>query len=327
MQKPKIVVTRRLPEEALHLLREEASLYVWESETEPIPRDVLLKEVSDAAGIVTNVADPIDREVFDHAPALKVVSTMAVGYDNIDIQTATERKIPVGHTPGVLSETTADLTFALLMATARRIVEADRFVREGKWKSWGPMLLTGPDVYGATIGIIGMGRIGEAVARRASGFAMKILYHNRNRRPEVEQALGAEYRSLDELLTESDYVVLMAPATPQTYRMIGARELSLMKKSAVLINSSRGTNVDEQALYQALKEKRIWAAGLDVFEQEPIGADHPLLTLDNVVVLPHIGSASIATRTKMAVIAAQNALAGIKGEPLLHTVNPEVYEG
>ncbi|UFJ41413.1 D-glycerate dehydrogenase [Brevibacillus humidisoli] len=326
MSKPKLVVTRELPEEAMHLLKEEADLYVWESESESIPRSVLLQEVQQATGIVTNVADSIDREVLDAAPHLRVVSTMAVGFDNIDVNTATQRGIAIGHTPGILTETTADLTFALLMATARRVVDGDRFVRNGEWKSWGPMLLTGQDIYGATIGIIGMGRIGEAVARRAAGFAMKLLYHNRSRRPEVEQKLGAEYRSLDELLAESDYVVLMAPGSPDTYRMIGAREISLMKRSAVFINTSRGTNVDEQALYQALKEKRIWAAGLDVFEQEPIRTDHPLLSLDNVVVLPHIGSASIATRTRMAVIAAKNALAGIRGERLLHTVNPEVYE-
>ncbi|GAB7388878.1 D-glycerate dehydrogenase [Bacillaceae bacterium] len=325
MEKMKILVTRKIPENAARLLEEAHTVVMWPEENEPMPHDRLLEEVKDAHGIFTNVSDRIDKEVFAAAPCLKVVSTMAVGYDNIDIAEATKRGIPVGHTPGVLSEATADLTFALLMATARRIVEGMDYIRQGKWKSWGPMLLTGQSVYGATIGIIGMGRIGEAVARRAAGFGMKILYHNRRRREDVEGGLGAEYRSLDDLLREADYVVLLAPSTPETYKMIGAREFSLMKRTAVFINTSRGTNVDERALYNALKERKIWAAGLDVFEQEPIGKDHPLLELDNVVLLPHIGSATVETRRKMAEIAARNVLLGLKGEKLLHTVNPEVY--
>ncbi|MFM1651558.1 2-hydroxyacid dehydrogenase [Brevibacillus sp. B_LB10_24] len=326
MSRAKVVVTRNIPRRALDLLQEQTEVFVWESDEEIIPRDVLLREVRDAEAIFTNVADEIDREVFDAAPRLRVVATMAVGFDNIDIAEATRRGIPVGHTPGVLSETTADLTFSLLMATARRIPEADRYVREGRWKSWAPMLLTGQDIYGATIGIIGMGRIGEAVARRAKGFDMNILYHNRSRKPEAEEALGAQYLPLDELLAESDYVVLMAPASTETNKLIGERELSLMKPDAIFINASRGTNVDEAALYQALKRKQIWAAGLDVFETEPIGADHPLLTLDNVVAAPHIGSASIATRTRMAQMTAENILRGLAGEKLLHTVNAAVYE-
>ncbi|USG67433.1 D-glycerate dehydrogenase [Brevibacillus ruminantium] len=326
MNSKKIVVTRKIPQEVLELLKSRAEVYVWDSDEESIPQDVLLAEVRDAAAIFTNVADSINKTVLDAAPALQVVATMAVGYDNIDVKEATRRGIPVGHTPGVLTETTADLTFSLLMATARRIPEADRFVREDKWKSWSPMLLTGQDIYGATIGIIGMGRIGEAVAKRATGFDMKILYHNRSRRPEAEAALGAKCRELDDLLREADYVVLMAPASQETRKLMGEREFSLMKPNAIFINSSRGTNVDEEALYLVLKEKRIWAAGLDVFEQEPIRADHPLLSLDNVVVAPHIGSASIATRTKMAMMTAENILRGLAGEKLLHTVNGEVYE-
>ncbi|BCJ86265.1 D-glycerate dehydrogenase [Effusibacillus dendaii] len=324
--KQKVVITRMIPDAAKEMLKKEADIFMWHSGDEPMPRDILLQEVADAAAIFTNVADRIDKEVFDHASKLKVVSTMAVGFDNIDITEANKRKIPVGHTPGILTETTADLTFALLMATARRIVEGMDYIREGRWKSWGTMLMSGQDISGATIGIIGMGRIGEAVAKRARGFDMNVLYHNRNRRPEVEKRLEARYCSLEMLLKESDFVVLLSPSTPETYRMIGEKELNLMKPNAVFINTSRGTNVDEQALYQALASGKIWAAGLDVFENEPISPDHPLLTLQNVVVLPHIGSASIATRTQMAVMAAENILAGLSGRKLNHAVNPEVYD-
>ncbi|RFU70126.1 D-glycerate dehydrogenase [Peribacillus saganii] len=312
----KIVVTRRIPKQALELLKENGEVFLWDREEEPIPHEVLLEEIKEAAGVFTNVGDRIDKELFDHAPNLKVVSTMAVGYDNIDVREAAKRGIAVGHTPGILTETTADLTFALLMATARRVVEGSDYVRQGRWKSWGPMLLTGQDIFGATIGIIGMGRIGEGVARRASGFNMNILYHNRSRRREIEESLNAAYSTLEELLSKSDFVVLLAPGNTQTRHIIGKEELKLMKPSSVFINASRGTNVDERALYEALKNEEIWAAGLDVFEEEPVSAEHPLLTLPNVTVLPHIGSASIATRTKMAVTAAQNLVAGIMGKEL-----------
>lgn len=322
MNRPKVVITRKIPKEALTMIEEKADVFIWNYEETPIPRHVLLEESKDAVGIFTNVGDPIDKELFANAPLLKVVSTMAVGFDNIDIAEATRRGIQVGHTPGILSETTADLTFALLMAAARRIPEATAFIQDGKWTAWSPMLLTGQDIFGKVIGIIGMGRIGEGVARRAAGFDMKILYHNRTRLPETEQKLNAHYRSLDELLEESDYVVMLAPSTKETYHMIGQRELVLMKPNAILINASRGTNVDEAALYHALKEGEIWAAGLDVFEKEPISTDHPLLSLPNVVTTPHIGSASISTRTNMAVMAAQNLLLGLQGEKLIHSVNP-----
>lgn len=326
MKRPKIVITRRIPEAALELLEANGDVFLWDHELEPIPRHVLLQEAEHAAAIFTNVSDLIDKELLDRAPQLKVISTMAVGFDNIDIQEATHRGIPVGHTPDVLSEACADLTFGLLMATARRIVEGSAYIKEGKWKSWGPMLLTGQDVCRATIGIIGMGRIGEAVASRAAGFKMNILYHNRNRRLQIEEELNAKYSSLDDLLKNSDYVVMLAPSTPETYRMIGEREFQLMKSKAIFINTSRGKNVDEAALYRALKEKKIWGAGLDVFEEEPITSDHPLLSLDNVVALPHIGSASIATRTNMAVLAAQNLIAGLTGNQLPHVVNPQIYK-
>jgi glyoxylate reductase len=316
VNKPKIVVTRKIPGPALELLKEHGETYVWDSEEEAIPYDILAHEMKDAAALFTNVSDRIDRAIIEGAPNLKVISTMAVGFDNIDIQAAGERGIPVGHTPGILTEATADLTFALLMATARRIVEGSEYVRSGQWQSWGPMLLTGQDIYGATLGIIGMGRIGEGVARRALGFEMKVLYHNRNRKPEAEEKWGVEYRGLDDLLRESDFVVLLAPGSAQNKHMLGEREFKLMKSNAVFINTSRGTNVDEEALYRALKNKEIWAAGLDVFAREPVDPDHPLLSLPNVTVLPHIGSASIATRENMAMTAAQNIVAGLKGKPL-----------
>jgi glyoxylate reductase len=322
MDKPKVVITRKIPTVALRMMEEKADVFIWDYEELPIPKHVLLKESKDAAGIYTNVGDPIDKEVIENSPLLKVVSTMAVGFDNIDVAEATKRGIKVGHTPGILTETTADLTFSLLMATARRIPEADTLVREGRWQAWSPMLMTGQDIFGAAIGIIGMGRIGEGVARRAVGFDMKILYHNRSRLPETEQKLNAQYRSLDELLQESDYVVMLAPSNEETFHMIGRRELGLMKPNAILINAARGTNVDEAALYDALKEGRIWAAGLDVFEKEPISKDHPLLSLPNVVATPHIGSATIATRTQMAIMAARNLLLGLQGEKLVHCVNP-----
>jgi glyoxylate reductase len=312
----KIVVTRRIPEEALGLLKKNGEVFVWDRDEEPIPHEVLLAEVKEAAGLFTNVGDRIDKELIDHAPKLKVISTMAVGYDNINVMEAASRGISVGHTPGVLTETTADLTFALLMAAARRVAEGSIYVRQGQWKSWGPMLLTGQDVYGATIGIIGMGRIGEGVARRAAGFSMNVLYHNRSRRPEIEENLNATYCSLEELLKKSDFVVLLAPGSADTRHMIGKVEFELMKRNAVFVNASRGTNVDETALYMALENGDIWAAGLDVFEEEPVSMENPLLSLPNVTVIPHIGSATIATRTKMAVMAAQNLIAGLAGEEL-----------
>jgi glyoxylate reductase len=253
-----------------------------------------------------------------------VISNMAVGYNNIDVAEATRRNILVTNTPDVLTETTADLTFALLMATARRITEAERFLRDGKWKIWSPMLLTGQDVYGATLGIIGLGRIGSAVARRARGFDMRVLYHSTRRNEQAERDLGVQYAGLDELLSESDFVVIMTPLTPQTRNLIGARELALMKPTAVLVNTARGGVVDERALYDALKDGKIWAAGLDVFEQEPVPTDHPLLSFPNVTALPHIGSASIRTRIRMAELAAENLLDGLAGRVPKCLVNREV---
>ncbi|SFK99660.1 glyoxylate reductase [Paenibacillus sp. 1_12] len=321
----KVVITRRIPESIKQMLENDYNVYMWQEDNEPIPYELLLEQVKDADALFTNVSDRIDKQLLQAAPNLKVISTMAVGYDNIDIDEATARGICVGHTPDVLSEAVADLTFALLLATARKVVEAMDYIKEGSWRGWGPMLLTGQNVYNSTMGIIGMGAIGKGVARRASGFGMKVLYHNRRRREDVEQELGVEYCTLNDLLQASDFVVMLAPATPETRRMIGERELSLMKPTAILINTSRGSNIDESALCSALKERQIWGAGLDVFEVEPIHANHPLIALDNVVVLPHIGSATIATRMEMAEMTAQNIRLGLSGAKLIHTVNPDVY--
>jgi len=319
--RPNVYITRRIPDSTLEKISEVCQVEMWEEEDVPVPRDVLEEKIENIDGLFCLLTETIDEELLQKAKQLKVISNMAVGYNNIDVAAATEKGIFVTNTPGVLTETTADLTFALLMATARRIVEASDFLREGSWKTWSPMLLTGQDIYGATLGIIGMGRIGESLAKRAKGFDMRILYHNRSRKEEAEKTWGIEYADLDSLLRESDFVCVMTPYTEETRNLIGDRELSLMKKSAILINTARGGIVNEAALYEALKQNKIWAAGLDVFEQEPVDPDHPLLTLPNVVTLPHIGSASIQTRTRMAELAAVNLIQGVMGETPQNRVN------
>ncbi|MET3655198.1 2-hydroxyacid dehydrogenase [Sporosarcina psychrophila] len=303
--KPRIFITRKLTEEAVASLHEKYDVRMWDEESVAVPRAVLLKEVAEADALWSVLADSINREVFEAGTKLKIVANMAVGYNNIDLEAAKEYDVIVTNTPGVLTETTADLAFALLLATARKLISAENEIRKGNWTSWAPMRFTGMDVGGATLGIIGMGRIGEAVARRAKGFDMQVLYHNRNRKPDAEAEYGLEFRELDTLLKEADFVIILAPFTPKTAGMIGARELDLMKNTGVLINVARGGIVDEAALYDALKNGAIWAAGLDVFEKEPIPLDHPLLTLPNVTVLPHIGSASIKTRLAMMNLNAQ----------------------
>jgi glyoxylate reductase len=316
----KVFVTRELPEEALEIIRPVAEMEVWPGELPP-PREVLLEKVAGLDGLLCLLTDRIDAAVLDRAPNLKVVSQMAVGFDNIDVPACTARGVRVGNTPGVLTETTADLAFALLLATARRVVEADRLTRQGGWQTWSPMFLTGPDVHHATLGIIGMGRIGYEVARRAHGFEMRILYANRSRNAQAERDFGAEFVELDRLLTESDFVSIHTPLTPETRHMMGAEQFARMKPTAIFINTARGPVVDQQALYEALKGRQIAAAGLDVFEVEPLPSDSALLELENAVLLPHIGSASVATRTKMAVLAAENLVAGLEGRPLPHPVN------
>ncbi|WP_214760649.1 D-glycerate dehydrogenase [Exiguobacterium sp. s129] len=297
--KKRIYITRRLPEEAVAPLREHYDVRMWEHEGQSVPREVLLEEVSSAHALWTMLSDTIDHEVLERAPHLEVVSNLAVGYNNIDLKAAKEKGVIVTNTPDVLTETTADLTFGLMMMTARRLGEAERDLRAGEWKSWLPMGYVGMDLYQAKLGIIGMGRIGEAVARRARGFDMDVLYHNRTRRHESESMYGFTYAELDELLTQSDFVVVLAPLTDETRGMLGADEFAKMKETAIFINVARGEIIDEQALYEALKAKKIWGAGLDVFTKEPIDLNHPLLTLPNVTTLPHIGSASIRTRLAM----------------------------
>ena len=297
--KKRIYITRRLPEEAVEPLRDQYDVRMWEHEGESVPREVLLEEASSAHALWTMLSDTIDREVFERATHLEVVSNLAVGYNNIDLNAAKEHGVIVTNTPDVLTETTADLTFGLMMMTARRLGEAERDLRAGKWKSWLPMGYVGMDLYQAKLGIIGMGRIGEAVARRARGFDMEVLYHNRTRRHESESMYGFTYAELDELLTQSDFVVVLAPLTDETRGMLGAKEFAKMKETSIFINVARGEIIDEQALYEALKARKIWGAGLDVFTKEPIDLDHPLLTLPNVTTLPHIGSATIRTRLAM----------------------------
>lgn len=297
--KPKIFITRKMDDRIVAPLQDKFDVRMWESESEPVPRAVLLREVSEVDALWTVVSDRVDRELIETGKKLRIVANMAVGYNNIDLEAAKEHGVLVTNTPNVLTETTADLTFALLLATARNLILAESELRKGSWKSWSPMQFTGMDVGGATLGIVGMGRIGGAVAHRAKGFNMHVLYHNRNRKRDVEAEHGIEYRELDRLLEEADFVVVLTPYTPETVGLIGARELGLMKNTAILINVSRGGIVDESALYNALTDNSIWAAGLDVFETEPVPLDHPLLSLPNVTVLPHIGSASVKTRLAM----------------------------
>lgn len=326
MSQPRVYVTRRLPDKALHILRSACDVHTWDREAEPVPRQELIRELTEADGALIMTSDRIDDELLEAAPRCKVYANMAVGYDNIDVAAATRRGVLITNTPGVLTETTADLAFGLLMAAARRFYEGQRLIVEGRWKAWSPLFMTGQDIHGATLGIIGAGRIGQAVARRARGFSMRVLYHNRRPNPAFEAEVGAEYRSLDDLLRESDFVVILVPLTPETRGMIGEREFGLMKPTAVFVNAARGPVADERALYDALASGRIWAAGLDVFDGEPIGPDHPLLSLPNVTALPHIGSASVHTRTNMATLAAENLLAAVTGRRPPTPVNPEVLK-
>jgi glyoxylate reductase len=324
--RPKVYITRRIPETVLEKISEVCEITMWEQEDTPVPLDVLEREIQSVDGLFCLLTETIDEDLLEKAGNLKIISNMAVGYNNINVDAASKRGIMVTNTPGVLTETTADLTFALLMATARRVVEASEYVKDGKWKTWSPMLLTGQDIYGATLGIIGLGRIGESLSKRAKGFDMDVLYYNRSRKIEAEEALGITYTDLETLLRQSDFVCVLTPYTAETKDLIGKYELLLMKKSAILINTARGGIVNEEALYEALKNEVIWAAGLDVFEEEPVDLEHPLLSLQNVVALPHIGSASIRTRTLMAELACQNLLLGLDGEQPLHLVNKEAFQ-
>lgn len=319
MAKWKVYVTRRIPQPALDLLSASCEVEVNE-EDRVLTKAELISKVKGRDAVLCLLTDTIDAEVLDAAQGVKIFANYAVGYNNIDVEAATKRKIWVSNTPGVLTDTTADLAWALIFAVARRVVEADRFTREGKFKGWAPMLFLGQDVTGKTLGIIGGGRIGEAVGKRAQGFAMKVLYNDIVRNVEFEKATGATYVDKETLLKEADIISLHVPLLPETRHLISAHELSLMKPTAILINTARGPVVDEDALVKALKAKQIYGAGLDVFEEEP--KVHPgLLELDNVVLLPHIASASMETRTKMGLMAAENILAVMKGQVPPYHVN------
>ena len=322
-QQPKIYVTRRLPEEALAPLRTCGEVQVWESD-HAIPRETLLQEIIDTVALLGMVTERIDDDLLDHAPQLKLVANMAVGYDNVDVPALTRRGVVLTNTPGVLTETTADLTFALMLGIARRIGEGERRVRAGQWPVWSPFVFLGTDVHHATLGIIGLGRIGIEVAKRARGFDMRVLYHNRSQNKDAEEQLGCTRVDMDTLLSESDFVVVLVPLGPQTHRLISAPQLKKMKPTAFLVNAARGPIVDAPALYEALRDNVIAGAALDVTDPEPLPADDPLLTLDNCLVVPHVGSASIATRTRMATLAAENIAAFLSGRRPPTPVNPQV---
>jgi len=324
MSKPKVFVTRVIPDKGLDLVKDFCDVDLWEGELPP-NREEMIKRVQGVEGLLCLLTDKVDGELMDAAGTkLKVISNHAVGIDNIDVNAATARKIPVGNTPDVLTDATADFAFALMLAAARRIPEAERYVHEGKWKTWGPLLLLGVEMKGATLGLIGFGRIGKAVARRAVGFDMRVIYYDPS---EVKHDPDVKATSVDfeTLLAESDFISLHTPLTPDTHHLIDSEALSKMKPNTVLINTSRGPVVDLDALYEALKFKRIFAAGLDVTEPEPLPADYPLLTLDNIIIVPHIASASRTARDKMSWMAAKNLIAGLKGEHLPNCVNPQVY--
>jgi glyoxylate reductase len=321
MPKPKVFVTRLIPAKGLDMIREFCDADVWPDELPPSHEEIIHR-VRDVEGLVSLLTDKIDASVMDAGPRLKVLSNMAVGVDNVDVPAATERKLPVGNTPGALTDATADQTFALLLAAARRVVEGEKYVRSGKWVTWGPQLLLGADFVGATLGIVGFGRIGQAVAKRAQGFDLRVIYHD----PAAQPAFGASPVDLEPLLRESDFVSVHVPLTPATRHLVNPAFLAKMKPNAILVNTSRGGVLDQSALYDALKSKQIFAAALDVTDPEPLPSTHPLLELENCLIVPHLGSASKHTRDMMAFLAAQNLIAGLKGERLPNCVNSQVYE-
>ncbi len=320
MDKPQVYVTRHLPQSARTELEIACEVEIWDFEYPP-SYDVILEKVVDKSGLLCLLTDRIDAAIMDTAPDLKVISQCAVGFDNIDIPAATARSIVVGNTPGVLTDATADFAFALLMSAARRVVEGVDYIRAGKWETWGLTTLLGQDIFGSTLGIVGMGRIGQAVAKRARGFEMRILYSDQKRQLEFEREFGLEFCSLDELYAQSDFISLHVNLTPETQGMIGERAFGLMKPNVVLINTARGPIVDPEALYAALRSGQIAAAALDVTDPEPLPADHKLLHLPNLIVAPHIASATVTSRTLMAQIAVRNLIAGVQGQKLPHQVN------
>lgn len=324
--RPRVFITRQIFPEAVELISGVAEAEVWPLEQPPAPGQ-LREKIESADGVLTNIMDRIDGPILEAARRLKVVSQLGVGVDNIDVAEATRRGVPVGNTPFVLAKATADLGFGLLMSAARRISESERWLRAGNWKiQYHPMSWLGAEVHGATLGIVGLGQIGQEMAKRALGFDMKVIYYSRTRKPELESQYGLEYADPATLLSSADFVSLHIPLTPETRHYIAEGELRTMKRTAILINVARGPVVDFRALYTALSEGWIGGAGLDVTDPEPISMDDPLLTLDNVVITPHIGSASTASRRETSLLAARNIVAGIKGQPLEQCVNPEVYE-
>ena len=325
MPPPKAFVTRMVPQPALELLRAAANVEVWPHEAPPSPEE-LHHKASQVDGLFINIMDRVDAVLLEAAPGLKVISQMAAGLDNVDVAEATRHGIPVGYTPGVVSEATADQAFALLLSAARRLAQSERWLRDGSWNiAFHPLHWLGAEVNHATLGIVGLGRIGRELANRARGFDMRILYHCRTPKPEAESLYEMTYTDFPTLLRESDFVSLHVPLTPETRHLISEEELGQMKPTAILVNAARGPVVDAKALYQALKQARIAGAGLDVTDPEPIPPDDPLLTLDNIVIAPHLGSASVRTRTAMAVMAARNLIAGLQGQRLHHCANEQVY--
>ena len=325
MEKFKVFITRKIDQMAIDQISELCEVDLWPGDLPP-SREEMLNHAAGMDGILCLLTDKIDEHLLEAAgPQLKVISNMAVGFDNIDLAAATKRGIPVGNTPGILTDATADFAFALLMAAGRRVCEAAQYLLDGKWQTWGPSILLGADFRGATLGLVGFGRIGQAMAKRAAGFEMRVLYYDPSTQP-VPGLNAQPVQDLDELLAQSDFVSLHVPLTEKTRHMVDAAFLSKMKPNAILINTSRGAVVDQTALYEALSKEQIRAAALDVTDPEPLPLDDPLLSLDNCLITPHIASASHHTRTQMAEVAAQNLLLGLQGKPLLHSVNPQVYE-
>ena len=319
----KIFVTRRIPEPGLELLRGYHEIEI-NPENRVLSKDEIIKGLKGKDGLLCLLTDNVDKEIIESEPKLRMIANYAVGYNNIDVEAATKHKIPVSNTPGVLTDTTAEMAWALLFSAARLIVKGDNFTRDGKFKGWGPMLMLGQDITGKTLGVVGAGRIGTAFALKSKGFDMNVLYHDQNRNEKLEKELNAKKVTLEELLKNSDFVSLHVPLIDSTHHLIGEKELRMMKENAILINTSRGPVINERTLVKALKEKWIFSAGLDVYENEP-EIEEGLLSLDNVVLQPHSASATIETRTKMAVMAAENMIQGLKGEKPINCVNKELF--
>lgn len=310
----KILVTRKIPEQFIEQLEQLGDVRMWDDEFEPMPRAQFLTELEDVDACFITLSEKIDKESIEHAKNVKIIANMAVGYDNIDVALANQNGIVITNTPNVLTETTAELGFTLMLTVARRIIEAQQYVQNGQWKSWGPYLLSGKDVHGSTVGIYGMGEIGRSFARRLQGFNTTILYHNRSRHEDAERQLNAQYVSFEELLERSDFVICTAPLTPETANKFDEKAFSKMKNDAIFINIGRGAIVDEEALVNALNNNEIGGCGLDVLREEPIRLDHPLLKMQNVVILPHIGSASVVTRNRMIQLCVDNIEAVLQGK-------------